>query len=249
MKESVFNAYGAYYDLLYRDKDYQAEVDYIDALLRRYNLCGKGLLELGSGTGKHGKLLAELGYDVTGIERSAEMVEQAKSSSGFSCQQGDMCSVKLGRTFDAVLSLFHVVSYLTTNHSIQSVFSRASEHLKPGGLFLFDIWYSPAVLTMKPEVRVKRIKDDFVNITRIAEPSLQPNTNCVDVNYNVFVRDLKSGEVEIINETHPMRHFSLPELDLFAENSGFERLGAEEFMTGKSPSEKTWGVCLVLKKK
>jgi len=249
MKASVFNAYSAYYDLLYRDKDYKAEVDYIDALLRSYNVSGKGLLEFGSGTGKHGKLLAELGYDVTGIERSTEMVEQAKSSSGFSCQQGDICSVQLGRTFDAVLSLFHVVSYLTTNHSVQSVFSRASEHLKPGGLFLFDIWYSPAVLTMKPEVRVKRISDDSVEITRIAEPQMHPNTNCVDVNYNVFVRDLKSGDVEIITETHPMRHFSLPELDLLAQISGFERLGAEEFMTGNNPSEKTWGVCLVLKKK
>ena len=249
MKTSVFNAYSAYYDLLYRDKDYKAEVDYIDALLGRYNVCGKGLLEFGSGTGKHGKLLAELGYDVTGIERSAEMVEQAKSSSGFSCQQGDICSVQLGRTFDAVLSLFHVVSYLTTNYSVQSVFSRASEHLKSGGLFLFDIWYSPAVLTMKPEVRVKRISDDFFDITRIAEPSLHPNTNCVDVNYNVFVRDLKSGEVNIINETHPMRHFSLPELDIFAENTGFERLGAEEFITENNPSEQTWGVCLVMKKK
>lgn len=249
MKESVFNAYSTYYDLLYRDKDYQGEVNYINELLSRYNVCGRDLLEYGSGTGKHGKLLAELGYDVTGIERSAEMVEQAKSSRGFSCQQGDICSVKLGRTFDAVLSLFHVLSYQTNNQSIESVFSRASEHLKSGGLFLFDIWYSPAVLTMKPEVRVKRMSDDFVDITRIAEPSLQPNTNSVDVNYEVFVRDLKSGQVEIITETHPMRHFSLPELDIFAENNGFERLGAEEFMTGSNPSEKTWGVCLVLKKK
>ena len=249
MKESVFNAYSTYYDLLYRDKDYQGEVNYINELLSRYNVCGRDLLEYGSGTGKHGKLLAELGYDVTGIERSAEMVEQAKSSRGFSCQQGDICSVKLGRTFDAVLSLFHVISYQTNNQSIESVFSRASEHLKSGGLFLFDIWYSPAVLTMKPEVRVKRMSDDFVDITRIAEPSLQPNTNSVDVNYEVFVRDLKSGKVEIITETHPMRHFSLPELDIFAENNGFERLGAEEFMTGSNPSEKTWGVCLVLKKK
>lgn len=249
MKESVFNVYGAYYDLLYRDKNYEGEVDYINDLLTRYSVGGKDLLEFGSGTGRHGCLLAERGFQVTGIERSAEMVEQAKSSSGFSCKQGDICSVKLGSTFDAVLSLFHVVSYQTANHSVQSVFSRASEHLKPGGLFLFDIWYSPAVLTMKPEVRVKRISDDSVEITRIAEPQMHPNTNCVDVNYNVFVRDLKSGDVEIITETHPMRHFSLPELDIFTENNGFERLGAEEFMTGSNPSEKTWGVCLVLKKK
>ena len=41
-----------------------------------------------------------------------------------------------------------------------------------------------------------------------------------------------------------MRHFSLPELDLLAADAGFERVGAEEFLTGAAPGESTWGVCL-----
>lgn len=249
MKQNVFNAYSVYYDLLYRDKDYHREATYIHQLLNRNGLAGKNLLEFGSGTGKHGQLLAELGYLVTGIERSAEMVEFAKASSGFSCQQGDICDVKLGCTFDAVLSLFHVLSYQTSNQSIDSVFARASEHLESGGLFLFDFWYTPAVLTEKPEVRIKRISDSDFEITRIAEPRLYPNSNRVDVNYNVFVRNIINDSYEVITETHPMRHFSLPELELLGEIHGFERFGVEEFLTGKEPSERTWGVCLVLKKK
>ena len=60
-----FNAYGSYYDLLYRDKDYSAEADYIAKLLARYGeSSGAELLEFGSGTGKHGRLLAERGYRV-----------------------------------------------------------------------------------------------------------------------------------------------------------------------------------------
>ena len=77
-----FDAYSRYYDLLYRDKDYAAEVDYIDRLLQRHGVSGKDLLEFGSGTGKHGRLLAERGYRVTGIERSAEMVAQATRAKG-----------------------------------------------------------------------------------------------------------------------------------------------------------------------
>jgi hypothetical protein len=45
-----------------------------------------------------------------------------------------------------------------------------------------------------------------------------------------------------------MRHFSLPELDLLAEASGFERISAEEWLTRDPPSEAIWGVCLVLRK-
>lgn len=249
MSSSVFDAYSRYYDLLYRDKDYFAEVEYIAGLLERFGVSGNRLLEFGSGTGKHGGLLANRGYEVKGIERSAEMLAQADIVPGFTCLQGDICTVNLGETFDAVLSLFHVVSYQTTNDAVQAVFARAAEHLEAGGLFVFDVWYSPAVYAQKPEVRVKRMADEAIEITRITEPALHPNENRVDVNYTIFARDRASGEVETLTETHPMRHFSFLELDLLAQASGFAVVGVEEFQTGKKPSEETWGVCFISKRK
>jgi len=244
-----FNAYSKYYDLLYRDKDYAAEADYVARLLARHGVSGGAeLLEFGSGTGKHGRLFAERGYRVTGIERSADMVASAELVPGFTCQQGDICQVQLGCTFDAVVSLFHVISYQTNNAEVQAVFARAAEHLKPGGLFIFDVWYSPAVYAQKPEVRVKRMADEIVEITRIAEPVIYTNENRVDVNYTIFAREVASGAVQAIKETHPMRHFSLPELDLIAQASGFSRIGAEEFLTEKAPGKDTWGICVILKR-
>lgn len=246
--DSSFNAYSRYYDLLYADKDYAAEVAYVDALLRRYGVPGRRLLEFGSGTGKHGRLLAEAGYHVTGIERSAEMVARAATTPGFDCVQGDICSIRLEQTFDAVLALFHVVSYQVSNTAVTSVFDRASEHLPIGGLFVFDIWYSPAVCSQRPEVRIKRMTGEDLEIIRIAEPDIFENENRVDVNYTIIARDTASGAVEQISENHRMRHFSLPELDLLAAGSGFERIAAEGFLSGDRPGEATWGVCLVLRK-
>jgi len=245
----LFDIYSRYYDLLYRDKDYAAEVAYVDALLKRFAVTGPDLLEFGSGTGKHGRLLAERGYRVTGIERSAEMVAQSVTSDGFTCRQGDICSVRLGRTFDAVLSLFHVISYQITNAALRAVFESAAEHLRPGGLFLFDIWYSPAVYAQQPKVRVKRLADGDMEITRIAEPVSYPNQNRIDVNYTIHAHNRSDGAFTSFTESHPMRHFSLPELDLLADDAGFERVRAEEFLSGKVPDEDTWGVCLVLRKK
>lgn len=248
MSNAVFNTYSRYYDLLYRDKDYVAEAEYIAGLLERFSVSGKRLLEFGSGTGKHGRLLAARNYEVIGIERSVEMVAQAEVTHGFSCQQGDICTVQLGHTFDAVLSLFHVVSYQTTNDDVQAVFTRAADHLEAGGMFVFDVWYSPAVYAQKPEVRVKRMVDEAIEITRIAEPVSHQNENRVDVNYTIFSHDTASGAVQTFSEIHSMRHFSLPELHLFAQISGFAVVGSEEFLSGKMPSEMTWGVCLILKK-
>jgi SAM-dependent methyltransferase len=245
---SVFNAYSRYYDLLYQDKDYVGETEYIQTLLSRHGITHGNLLEFGSGTGKHGCLLAARGYQVHGVERSAEMVAQAAKCDGFTSQQGDICTVHLGRTFNAVLSLFHVMSYQVSNDALLSVFARASEHLLFGGLFIFDVWYSPAVYAQRPEVRVKRMADDAVEITRIAEPKIYANENRVDVNYTVFARDVVTGEFSEFTETHPMRHFSIPELDNLATLCGFERVNAEAFLTGDQPSENTWGVCVTWRK-
>jgi SAM-dependent methyltransferase len=245
---AVFNDYSRYYDLLYQDKDYAGEAAYIQTLLARHGLNQGDILEFGSGTGKHGRLLAEKGYRVHGIERSAEMIAQAAIIDGFTCQIGDICSVHLGRTYDAVLSLFHVLSYQTSNANVQAVFARAAEHLKAGGLFVFDFWYSPAVYAQRPVVRVKRMADEKLEITRIAEPVNYPNENRVDVNYTIFARDLATGASQVFSESHPMRHFSLPELDLLAQGAGFERVCAEGFLTGELPGNDTWGLCLVLRR-
>lgn len=245
---SVFDVYGLYYDLLYRDKDYVAEVEYINSLLKEHGVSGNDLLEFGSGTGGHGRLLAKKAYSVFGIERSEKMVQEAQQTDGFTCRQGDIRTINLDRTFDAVLALFHVVSYQTINTDVQAVFQRASEHLERGGLFVFDVWYSPAVYNLKAETRVKRMTEDEIDIIRIAEPEIFSNNNRVDVNYTVFVRNKTINGFQTFSETHSMRHFSIPEIDLLAAAVGFKRLVTEEFLTGAKPGKQTWGVCFVLKK-
>lgn len=245
---AVFDAYSRYYDLLYRDKDYAGEAAYVHGLLGRHGRGAGDLLELGCGTGKHGRLLAQHGWRVHGIERSEAMVAQAVQGEGFTCQVGDIRTTRMHRTYDAVLSLFHVVSYQTGNEDVQSVFARAGEHVPGGGLFVFDFWYSPAVYAQRPSVRVKRMADEHVEITRIAEPATYPDENRVDVHYTIYARDRASGAVQTLTEVHAMRHFSLPEIDLLAAASGFRRIAAEEFLTGRPPGEDTWGVCVVLRK-
>ena len=243
-----FSVSSRYYDLIYKEKDSIAEAVYVDQLLRRYGVSGNDLLEFGSGTGRHGRLLAERGYFVHGLELSSAMVSEAQQLEGFTCQQGDITTTRLKRIFNAVISLFHVISYQTTNSAVQAVFANAARHLDSGGLFLFDVWYSPAVSAQRPELRVKRLHTADLAITRIAEPTLHPNANRVDVHYTMIAQELTNSRFHSFEETHPMRHFSLPELDLLAEGAGFERLTVEEWLTGAPPSESTWGVCLVLRK-
>ena len=254
-KQEVFADYARYYDLLYRDKDYQAEAEYVAGLIRKFHPAAQNILELGSGTGIHASLLSEKGYSVDGVELSPEMLtrslslkERIKPAQGqLNFHHGDIREIRLDKSFDAVISLFHVISYQTTNKDVAAAFKTARHHLKPGGIFIFDIWYGPAVLTQRPEVRIKRMSDDKIEVTRLAEPVLHPNENRVDVNYHVFVRDRESDAVKEFKETHTMRYFFKPEIDFIAHQFRFEILHAEEWMTGTPIEQNTWGACFILK--
>tara|TARA_B100000965_G_scaffold127974_1_gene106515 strand:- start:239 stop:985 length:747 start_codon:yes stop_codon:yes gene_type:complete len=245
---NLFDAISRYYDLLYEEKDSLSESRYVDSLLRKYGSQVKSILEFGSGTGRHASHFVELGYQVHGIERSSKMVNNAKNIEGFICEQGDITKFDLRREFDAIISLFHVFSYQIENSQVQSILNNARKHLIKGGLFIFDVWYSPAVIFQEPSLRVKRLSNSEISITRIAEPISYPNENKVEVNYTFFVQNKNNGEYQTFTEKHPMRHFSIPELEFFASQSGFKLIKTEEWLTGESPSEKTWGVCFVLEK-
>src|SRR4051812_39412924 len=117
----VFDAYAAYYDLLYRDKDYPGEARYVQSLLRRHGVGAGAIIELGCGTGKHAEQLARLGFSVHGLDLSPSMVAIARKrtpadlASQLQFDVGDARSARLNRKFDAAISLFHVASYQTAN--------------------------------------------------------------------------------------------------------------------------------------
>lgn len=253
----VFAEYSQYYDLLYADKDYAAEAQYIASKLREHRQGVRRVIEFGSGTGRHGRLLARAGFEVVGIERSPTMLAQsatvaaAERSVGlgtFSAVEGDVRTRIVSGPFDAAISLFHVVSYQTTNDDVAALFRNAAHHLSAAGLFLFDVWYAPAVLTLRPETRIKRIANDRLRITRIAEPRLLTDANCVEVNFDVFIEDVPTGAIKRLQELHLMRYFTTPEIAWLADLAGFRVVAAEEWLTRKLPSVSTWGVCYVLRR-
>ena len=251
----VFGNYAHYYDLIYRDKDYEKEANFVHGLIQKYSPNARTILELGCGTGRHAELLASKGYKVLGIDMSREMLESAnrrlnnlekkEQRSKLSFDQGDIRTYRIDHRFDVVISLFHVMSYQTTNKDLQDVLKTAKVHLKSGGIFIFDCWYGPAVLTDRPVVRVKRLEDDAMQVTRIAEPETHPNENGVDVHYQIFIKNKETGAIEEFKETHRMRYLFKPEIDLLFEQAGFEFVDSFEWMTGRKPGFNTWSVCFV----
>ncbi len=246
-QQGVFkNQYSKYYNLFYAEKNYELEVSYINSTIKKWSPSALKVLEFGSGTGGHGLLLQKYGYEISGVELSAEMASIAVQK-GYNCRVGNMIDVSIDDTFDVVIALFHVISYVNSNAELLQLLKNTRKHLKPGGIFLFDVWFTPAVIHQMPEVRVKKAEDEEIEITRIAQPVLHHLKNVVDVNYHIIAKSKKDGNYVEFSEKHSMRHLSVPEVELLALNSGFSLLKAEEFLTGNEPSINTWGVNFILK--
>ena len=254
---NIFDGYSQYYDLLYRDKDYLAEVEYVVSHIKKSQPHAKRILELGCGTGAHAEHLARLGFEVVGVDMSETMLARAEArkaklpkevGSRLTFIHGDVRSIRTSQTYDAVISLFHVMSYQTTNADLEAVFTTAATHLTADGVFLYDYWYGPAVLTQKPEVRVKRLEDDRIKVTRIAEPVMHVNENLVDVIYSVFIEEKFTGEMTQLNETHRMRYLFLPELFFLATVHPWRDFNSYAWLRSTPLSIEDWSGFAVLKR-
>jgi len=155
---AVFKDYSAYYDLLYQNKDYDAEADYVTSIIRKFNPEYQSILEIGCGTGKHAASFSKLGFDVMGIDKSSRMIQIAKKNQPWlDFQIADIRYYDAYRKYDAVTALFHVISYLTTDDDLQKAINSISKSLRTGGIFVFDCWYGPAVLTDPPRAKIENL--------------------------------------------------------------------------------------------
>jgi SAM-dependent methyltransferase len=242
----VFDHYAAYYDLLNSDKPYASEAAFVARLVRDVAPSAHTLLELGCGTGQHAIELAQLGFEVRGIDLSPRMVEAANARIGalladrVSVDVADLRTLRLGRRFDSVASLFHVISYQTSNSDLAAAFATAAAHLRPGGALVFDFWYGPAVLAERPSVRVKRVENERVRAMRLAEPVLHAERNVVDVNFSIYISEPGGENSEVIHERHAMRYLFLPELEAMLDAAGFDVRRACEWMSDKPLDLSTW---------
>jgi len=242
--------YATYYDMLYKNKKYDVEADYVSNLLKKAGINGNELLDVGCGTGKHLACMKAKGFSVNGVDMSQNMIEKARVALGddVELQVAEACSFSFNKKFSAITSLFHVMSYLTETNDVVSAFKNISIHLKEGGLFVFDFWHGAGCLTDFPKTKVLRLEDDNCSLMRITEPVMHPEKNVIDVNFEVHLMNKTTGKHSVIHETHNMRYFFLPELEYYLNQAGFKVLNAYKWLTDQRLDFNAWyGVIVAIK--
>jgi SAM-dependent methyltransferase len=207
-------AFAAYYDRLTGHKDYEAEVDALDRFLGKR--AGRRLLDVGCGTGTHSALLAERGYDVTAIDLSPDMVEQAKAKSPvIEVVCCDVRELEAG-PFSACISLFNVVNCLATLDDAIAFFGAIADRLQEGGVLLVEAWNPVAVIAEPPEVVERVFESGGPRITRTAVPAPDFLNQRLDLRYDIEVEDGESFSV-----THELVLFTPLEVEFALKQAGF----------------------------
>ena len=252
-----FAAYGQYYDLFYRDKNYEKELDYIEGIIRETHSQVDTVLELGCGTGGHAFPLAARGYSVTGIDRSESMIKQANLIkadkphgivSKLEFIHADILGYSSSSEYSCVLSLFHVMSYMIRERDLKKAFQVAYSHVASSGFFIFDFWHKDGVMSEKPEYRKRIVENNFVTVTRESIPTLNLKEGIVDVLFKIVVTDKSNGRQTSFEELHSMRYFSTSEIRFLLESLGFNSVEFLGWQKKSSPNSNDWYGCCVAKK-
>ena len=140
-----YEALARVYDRLNGEVDYTAWADFFEAAFSRFGIAPSLLLDLGCGTGSMTLELSRRGYDMIGIDASAEMLSRAfgrmyeKGQSGVLFLEQDMRSFELYGTVGAVVSTLDCLNYLTEPGDLDKTLSLVHNYLDPDGVFLFDV--------------------------------------------------------------------------------------------------------------
>ncbi len=226
------------YDQIMADVPYRQWADYIQGVWARFSFEPKTVLDLACGTGNLALLLAERGYQVTGVDSSSNMLEvarrKAKSSSLYiDFVEGDMRSFSLERPLDAAVCVFDSLNYLLEPEHVQSAYKSVSQALAPGGLFIFDV-NTPARLAAIPsETSLMEGRNHYV----VWSDHYDSARKWWSVRLTGFI---KQGDYwRRFDETHRERAFPLDDHRKWLQEAGFAVLGAYHSTTFYPASEDT----------
>lgn len=250
------NSYSDYYDILYGDKDYKGETDFVSEIFKKYSNKDKKLLSLGCGTCNYELLLAKKGYKITGIDISEKMLKLASEKirragleSKINIFEKDIRKFKFKEKFDEAMAMFNIIGLQTKDGDLKKTFVNVGDSLKKGGIFVFDCWYLPAVLKDKPKDKVKIIKTGSGSISRLTKSILFPKENIIEINFDIL-ETVNNKVVNKVKEVHRVRYWALSELEYFLNKAGFSIVKTCNFMDLHSEiSDKNWNIFVVARKR
>lgn len=246
-----YTSFADFYDLLMTDADYEGRAQVYDEAIKRHSLIeAKTLLDVACGTGNLTFVFDRMGYDITAVDLSEEMLMKAfekKLRLGAEnvlllCQ--DMTELDLNDTVDAAVCSLDGINHLTDPEDVKAAFRRISLFLNKGGVFVFD---ANTVYKHKNILANNCFRYDLEDIFCSWQNNLYAD-NIVGMEIDVFKR-CADGRFERFSDYFEERAYENEFFIEAAEDAGLEFLECFDEKTGNSPTAKTERAYYVFRKK
>jgi SAM-dependent methyltransferase len=188
---------------------------------------GASVLDLCCGVGRHSLEFARRGFRVTGVDRTAAYLDEARARAakeGLEIEfvQEDMRAFVRAEAFDAVINYFTSFGYFDDEEDQRTVLTNAYESLRPGGALLMDMMGKEILARVFTE-RDWREEDGRLILE---ERTLAPDWSSLDNRWIL----LEAGERREVTVT--TRQYSAAELTGLLKDSAFDAVDVYGDLTG-----------------
>lgn len=231
-----------------RDVDYSRWADYIEEIFRMHNLKPGLILDLGCGTGSFCLEMAGRGYEMIGIDLSADMLACAKAKS---TEQGrdilflnqDMAGFELYGTVDAIVCLIDSINYITYKNDLKRLFKLVRNYLNPGGLFIFDINSEYKLEMVLGSNVYHSVEEDAAYIW---QNSYDSSRRLCRFDLTIFAG--QGNSCSRFDEVHYERAYSTAEMEKLIRDSGLQLCSVFGEFSKRKPGKKCERIFFVSKK-
>ena len=245
----MYTAFAHVYDALMDTVDYPAWAGHYQALMRLCGVPDQGkVIECACGTGALTLPLRKMGYRITGVDLSEDMLETAMQkarAAGLSIAfvRQDMCALAVPSRVHGVLATCDGVNYLTEPVQVRAFFSAAYAALRPGGALIFDV-STPEKLSLTLGDHTLYSDDDAISY--IWRNRYDAATACVQLDLSIFVRR-PDGAYDRLEEHQRQRGHTRQELRAWLKEAGFVniRFFGRQRMTPPRGGDDRWHVTAV----
>lgn len=209
---SIYSAMAHHYDAFTDDVPYAEWAEYLQNLFVKFGAEPRLILDLACGTGSLTLELAKAGYEMIGVDMSADMLAEAMQKTAeldvrplFLKQR--METLDLYGTVDAIVCGLDSINYLVKPGSLDAAFARVSLFLEDDGLFIFDVNTEKKFKTIDMQAFVRESDTCFC----VWQADYDAETQLMEYYLDFFVRD-SDERYDRYTEHHTERMYSLEEL-------------------------------------
>lgn len=238
------------YDTLTENVNYAARADYIADLLAEHGITGGILLDLACGTGTLSIEMAKKGFEVIGVDASADMLSAAMNNAYesdenvmFLCQT--MQQLDLYGTINAAICTLDSINHLTDPADVQLAFDKVSLFTEQDGIFIFDI---NTVYKHREILADNTFVYDLDEVYCVWQNTLDADTDTVQIDLDIFEM-LEDGAYTRTQESFCERAYPLDEIKAMLTKAGFETLKVYDELTKDEPKEDSERLFIIARKK